>query len=289
MISGPAAKKNLLLATLIALLASCTRTSYTARQETALTIATQAGWQQRLIPTSSYTVASFEEKIIDATTTQLSIYIEGDGMAWRSRREASANPTPINPIALKLAVRQPHGRAVYLARPCQYVTLAQQTLCEQSSWTGARYSEVITNAMNEAVSEIKHRYRASSIVLVGYSGGGTIAALVAARRDDVALLVTIAANLDIDAWARDLHLSPLGESLNPVDYSEKLSGIDQLHFSGSRDQQVPTAVLRSYSAQLEADSPSTLVELTDFDHHCCWAEQWPDLWSAWITRPLDPH
>jgi esterase/lipase len=53
--------------------------------------------------------------------------------------------------------------------------------------------------MDAAVTALKRASGASRLRLVGYSGGGVMAMLLAARRDDVAQVVTIAAPLRLAA------------------------------------------------------------------------------------------
>jgi hypothetical protein len=71
----------------------------------------------------------------------------------------------------------------------------------------------VISASNQAVDALKQRYGAQEIVLVGYSGGGAVAALVAARRTDVVRLVTVAGNLDHLAWTH-LHSVPPPDRLS---------------------------------------------------------------------------
>ncbi|WP_414683398.1 lipase family protein, partial [Methylophaga sp. UBA5088] len=143
---------------------------------------------------------------------RLTIYIEGDGLAWLNRRKISSDPTPVDPLVLKLAVHD--KQAVYLARPCQYV---KSDRCDKKLWTSARFSTEVVESMNQAVTELKNQFQASSLRLIGYSGGGAIATLLAAERNDVDQLVTVTGNLDTTAWTEMQHISALTDSLNPAD------------------------------------------------------------------------
>jgi pimeloyl-ACP methyl ester carboxylesterase len=102
-----------------------------------------------------------------------------------------------------------------------------------------RFSEDAVAASNQAISRIKGATGAGRVNLVGYSGGGSMAALVAARREDVACLVTIAAPLDTDAWTRAIDVSPLDYSLNPADTCVKAGRHSADHFRGAKDDLVP--------------------------------------------------
>jgi hypothetical protein len=45
-------------------------------------------------------------------------YQSGDGLAWLSSDVPSSDPTPLDPLALRLALAKPARNAAYLARPC---------------------------------------------------------------------------------------------------------------------------------------------------------------------------
>lgn len=130
--------------------------------------------------------------------------------------------------------------------------------------------------MDEAINQLKHRAGATHLVLIGYSGGGAVAALVAAARSDVVHLVSVAGNLDPDEWARRHSLPELTASLNPKDYASKLAAIRQTHFVGERDGVVPIEIYRSYRDAFpeHADISATVVPRAD--HSCCWEQAWRD-------------
>jgi pimeloyl-ACP methyl ester carboxylesterase len=69
---------------------------------------------------------------------------------------------------------------------------------------------------------LKQRSGSTRLTLVGYSGGGTIAVLLAARRSDVAEVITVAANLDVGYWTQRDGLSPLTGSLDPAGGNPRL-------------------------------------------------------------------
>lgn len=230
------------------------------------------GWMQTTIAAGAFDLAAWLPRKIVADA-DLTIYVEGDGLAWLSSDMPSSDPTPVTPVGLQLALAQPGGNAAYLARPCQYVASAR---CAQRYWTNQRFAPEVVAATNQAVDELKQRFGASRLILVGYSGGAAVAALVAAQRNDVARLVTIAGNLDHRAWTTQLRLTPLTGSLNPADYKTALAGIPQWHFAGKRDKLVPLALVQAFAAGMPAARVRTLE---GYDHKCCWAENWDKLWK----------
>ena len=90
-----------------------------------------------------------------------------------------------------------------------------------------------------------YRAQARQLRLVGYSGGGTLAALLAARRADVCQLITVASNLDIERWASHHKVSPLWGSENPASYGAALQHLPQYHLIGGDDQVVPATIVLS--------------------------------------------
>lgn len=238
-------------------------------------LAATIGWQAKSIRTSFFQLRSYQPKAL--STKQLTIYIEGDGLAWISRHQPSMNPTPVEAMGLQLAVSVAATDSAYLARPCQFV---QDKRCQQTYWTSARFSEAVIISMDQAVSQLKQQSGATQLVLIGYSGGGAVAALLAARRDDVSRLITVAGNLDHAFWAKEQGVTPLYDSLNPADQWQSLRSVEQVHFVGGQDQVVPLSVARAYQQQFPSRHRPSIELVDDADHHCCWPELWPELLST---------
>lgn len=229
------------------------------------------GWQASVLAGGSFELAAWLPRDI-VPADELTIYIEGDGLAWLTPDTPSADPTPRAPLALQLALTQPDGNAAYLARPCQYVGSAR---CEQRYWTNARFAPDVIAASDQAVDALKAHFAARRLILVGYSGGGTVAALLAARRHDVVRLVTVAGNLDVYAWTSLHKITPLAESLDPADFRTELARIPQRHLVGSDDRVVPPPLVTTFAAGMP---DARVIVIPGYDHHCCWAEHWPKLW-----------
>jgi dienelactone hydrolase len=246
------------------------------RKQFADTLATQKQWQGSLLSVGKFQLMAYMPKAF-APTESLTIYIEGDGLAWISATRVSRDPTPTDPVALRLALAQPEGAVAYLGRPCQYVD-AEVSHCSSRYWTDARFSSDVVVATDMAVESIKRRFGARHLTLVGYSGGGAVAALVAAKRHDVNRLITVAGNLNPAAWVDFHHLAPLAGSQNPSQNVNALRGVDQQHLVGERDENVTPELVRSFAALFPERERPTVTVVPDFDHHCCWVEQWPLLW-----------
>lgn len=269
-----------------ALMAACSALpSRQDRQRFADELAAQKGWRASTITADSFDLLSYgpsaEAGLAPGGT--LTVYIEGDGLAWVTASTPSDDPTPREPVALQMALAQPDGAAVYLARPCQYTMTegaAASRACAQRYWTDARFAEPVIQAQSQALDQLKRRHGAIRLVLVGYSGGGAVATLLAARRSDVVALVTVAGNLDHRAWTRLHGVRSLDASLNPIDEAHKLSHLAQWHLAGDQDRVVPPSIARAFVSSLGEGAQATVLVEPGFGHACCWAQQWPRLWAT---------
>ncbi len=268
-------KRLFLLLPLFLLVACTTLPTPDMRREYAIDLAAKKGWQAEILPAGPFDLAAFFP-VSCQSHDPLTVYIEGDGFAWLDRSTPSSDPTPVDPLGLRLALLHPGGNAAYLARPCQYVG-AEQMECVSRYWMEARFAPEVITATNQAVDALKSHFGAHHLQLVGYSGGGAIAELVAVRRDDVVRIITVAGNLDPHAWAAHHHLSPLTGSLDPVDYIDSLKQIPQWHFVGKEDEIVPPELAEAFSKRFPPLQQPVVKIVPSYDHHCCWVENWARL------------
>ncbi|MDO8828267.1 alpha/beta hydrolase [Methylophaga sp.] len=211
-------------------------------------------WNRIILSGGSHVMIGFvPPDLLQADT--LNIFIEGDGEPG---------------VALKLA-QESGGNSVYIGRPCQYLKATRFNSCNRELWTSHRYSQAVVDSMDLAISEIKQRYNAQNIRLVGYSGGGAIASIIASKRGDVALLVTVAGNLDHRWWTDFNSSDPLYGSLNPVDFSAALEAVPQVHLIGDHDFVVPGSVLMSYLSKFKSREKVKSYLVGGADHTCCWS------------------
>lgn len=203
----------------------------------------------------------------------LHVYIEGDGLAWLSRTLPSNDPTPSNPVALTLARsdRSP-GPVLYLARPCQYVEGDERRMCSQKYWTSARFAPEVVQSLNEAISEAMTLTHTSKVALIGFSGGGGLAALLAAQRSDVTFLGTVASNLDHASWTSLHNVSPLHGSLNPIDVAAQLKNLPQRHLSSPADSIVPPLLAQKFCQAIE--KPEACEQTPGMKHDGSWEKVW---------------
>ena len=252
------------------------------RRQNAQALAAAAGWTMQTIPGRPFALAAFLPAA-PPPSERLTIYLEGDGMAWVTPSRISADPTPRDPLALRLALAQPGGAAAYLGRPCQYVFTTGG--CNQALWTSRRFAPEVVTASNEAIDHLKRRFDARELTLVGYSGGGALALLVAARRADVTRVVTVAGNLDHQAWTSLHRINALHGSLNPADNASATQRIRQWHFVGEKDAVIPPQLALDFAGRQTQPAGPTVRIVPGFDHQCCWAEAWPRLWNTLLSTP----
>jgi len=260
----------------LALLSACASPSKRVEERAA-----DLGFRDVTLQGTSFTHLAYEAGDSRRSTT-LHVYVEHDGTPWLFNTVVSEDPTPRNPIALELMARD-QGPRLFLGRPC-YFEFRHETACNAVLWTDARYSDEVVKSMDAALRSYLSTRSFQRIVFIGYSGGGTIAWLMAERFPETSAVVTVAANLDVDYWTNIHGYSPLTGSLNPALRSPLSSAVRQLHYVGGRDQNVPPSVVHSFAMR---HPEARVVQLRDFDHKCCWIQEWPQLLrSAETSAPV---
>lgn len=252
----------------------CAHQEISERSKKIESIFLTSGFDKLDIKTHSFTLRAWQSQ--PKQSNQMHVYIEGDGFSWVTRTQPSRNPTPIYSIVPELAVQDTEVNSVYLARPCQYVSLELRS-CDKAYWTNSRFSKEVVDSMNDAISQLKIAAKVKDLVLIGYSGGGALAVLIAAQRNDVISIVTIAGNLDHKAWTKHHHLSTLDRSLNPPDYWQSVILVPQIHFVGGVDKIVPVDIYKSYREKFPENANIHMEILSGFDHKCCWVKNWNQL------------
>jgi pimeloyl-ACP methyl ester carboxylesterase len=240
--------------------------------ERARKIAEPAQLRRENLQTDPFLLTAFVR--LGAANRPIDIYIEGDGRAWQSRSEPALDPTPRRAMALQLAARDPAANVVYLARPCQYT--GHDPHCEVAYWTGKRYSPQVIAALDQAVSHYAAFAPGQALNLIGYSGGGTLAVLIAGRRSDIASIRTVAGDLDVDEVMRLHEVSAMPQSVNPIQEASRVAAIPQIHFSGSADRVVPPSIAERFARAVGGTCVQTRV-IAGMPHEGRWADPWPSM------------
>jgi hypothetical protein len=256
-----------------------------SRLQNANTLALAHGFTRSLLDTGSFNIVTYQK--IQRNNADITVYIEGDGYAFVDRVTVSTNPTPINAIGLKLAVTDKAENVVYIARPCMYLDLSNEPDCIADYWTTRRYAPAVIEAISKAIDAIMVASTATKIRLVGYSGGGTIATILAAERDDVLDLRTVAGNLDIAEFARYHKVTPLTGSLNPLDFATALVRVPQRHYVGTDDNIIVRSITESYLHKIRSVNPDLQCSFVEYlpgiTHNKGWEKSWPTTDPAVIT------
>ena len=239
-------------------------------------IAKESNLQPVFIRTSTFNLKGYFR--FSNPLAPLTVYIEGDGLAYLNRNMPSANPTPRDPLGLRLAAIDRGENVLYLARPCQYVNFKAERSCTVAYWTLKRFSKEVIIAVNEAIDKMVLKARVEQIHLVGYSGGGAVAALVAALRKDIASLRTLAGYMDHVSLNRKVGVTPLKGSLDPIKAAPRLHSIPQIHFSGKKDKVIPKWVAKKFTRAV-GNKNCAFVRLVNATHEKGWERVWKKIGS----------
>jgi pimeloyl-ACP methyl ester carboxylesterase len=228
-----------------------------------------AGFQHRL---------HINRQAIENGEAPVLVFIEGDGTPWtHGGRRAASDPTSRHPLALQLFSATGHP-AWYISRPC-YDGL-RSAGCTPELWTSGRYSEGVVTSLAAALNTQLHRDHNRKAILIGHSGGGALAVLLARRVNNTLGIISIGANLDTAAWTGRHGYLPLTGSLNPAD-QPVLQGVIHVLLSGLRDRNVPLATVSRY---LERNPATIVTTYPRFDHGCCWTREWQIILPAALAH-----
>jgi hypothetical protein len=231
------------------------------RTEVASRHAAPAWLNERTIPVAPYNLTAYER--MHERNLPVTLYIEGDGAINADIKPLKDNATPTNPVALHLATRDKSKNLAYLARPCQYSgMLDADATCDEDALQLNAYSPETLNAYNTALNKMKRRYGLTSFHLVGYDSGATLAALIAANRNDILSLRTVSGEFDLE------HLTPIKTAL---------LGLPQHHFAGGQDEINPPAELHSYLQMLGPNDCTENTLIQEATHSSGWVDKWPEL------------
>ena len=255
----------------VLVIGACTNLSVDSRKDSARALAETAGFTYVEIETDSFTLATYGRFGFSKDVT---VYLGGDGFSYVTPTEVSSNPTPIKPTALTLAASDPSESVIYLARPCQYVDLAREKYCSSKYWSSHRFAEEVVSAYEQALDHIKNLVGGVAFHLVGYSGGGAVAVLIAARRGDVISVRTVAGYLDHIALNKMVGVEPLKGSLDPMRVASALRGIPQVHYSGSRDLVIPPWVGKKFVSVVGNPKCARSITVDGVSHEYGWVEYW---------------
>lgn len=221
-----------------------------------------------------------------ANTNTLTVFIEGDGARWEdSGFSPPTDPTPRRPLGLALAIQEikiqiqdstehaqmPKGSVAYLSRPCQFF---RGSPCTSNLWTDERYGDQAIESITAALMNLIATTNAQNLYIVGYSGGGVIASLLARNLDNIDCIVTLASPLDLTAWTNRLKISPLSSAKVLRLTTDQTSRVMFSHYIGELDRIVVHKDLGQYSIPSRQNSVAALPGVS---HNDGWLQNWLDI------------
>jgi hypothetical protein len=257
-------------------LSSCV-SSIETRIEEVEKVASINKFEKKLVKAGDFVITTYQ-RISDKDSPYV-FYIEGDGSISIGRYAIADNPTPSKVMLFKLATLDTRPNVVYIARPCQYTPVELNSNCNQVYWTDKRMAKEVIESTNIVINSINNGKPAS---LVGFSGGGGTAILVAVRNKHIKDIITIAGNLDIESFSKYHGVYALKKSLNPIDYAIKINNIPQLHILGSKDTIVPNSIMHGY---VKASSSNCIQQkiFPNITHTKGWDKVWQDVLKINLT------
>ncbi len=198
----------------------------------------------------------------------LHVYLDGDGSPWFRNKWISQDPTSRHPLILDL-MKQDTAPAVMLGRPC-YHQAGPERFCDNRLWTSHRYNREIVESMALGLNHWLTKNRYDQLILIGYSGGGSLAMLMAPYLDDVDAIITLCANLNTTKWSHHHGLQALSGSLNPAEQPTLPTAIRQFHIAGDNDAIVPARIVKTFA---QKQNNAVYLHYPE-KHHCCWQKRW---------------
>lgn len=220
-------------------------------------IAQDTGMQTEILNAGSFKLFT-SSKRAEADKT-LHVVIEGDGLAYLEPKIASKNPTPSNPIGLRIASKL-DGNVTYLARPCQFIASPR---CHYAYWTSNRFAPEILESYTVALNHLKQDTGANAISITGYSGGAYIAMKLAENRNDITEVITIAGLLNPQSWTSHHQIGALQNVPSAMPHN---SATRYTHFCGEDDDVMPCHIFASETASLA----HRLISVPNADHDDVW-------------------
>ena len=270
---------------IILLITSCHPYQKNNRVKLANDISAQGKLTKRIIGTKNFFLTTYSKFTFTLDRSDIMhVYIEGDGYAWKNRYQPSKDPTPINPIGLRMAVSDFADNILYIARPCQYTDLNIDKKCNKVYWTGSRFSQEVITSINQTINYFQNKYQIKNVAIYGHSGGGALAVLVASQRKDVREIGTIAANLNHKKLNKLHGVTPLNDSLDAIDVVDKVKSIPQFHIAGGEDGVVFPGIIGEFVGKVKKAGGKVKLQMVPKAGH-----EYPSWDKVWLTTMEKTH
>ncbi len=231
--------------------------------------ASELGFTRTDIKVNDFTLAVFSNG--KTANRDLHIYLEGDGVPFHRRVHINPDPTSLRAVALNMMAKDTTA-SILIGRPC-YHQLKITEICKESKWwTSNRYSENVVTALSDAIKQLVPKQK--QITLIGFSGGGSLAVLIAEKLSArIQQVITVSANLDTKAWTSHNQYTPLFGSLNPIETIGNTK-TRMIHLVGGKDKLLGA---HYWLPKLKSFSKTKALTYPFFNHQCCWSEAWPKI------------
>ena len=281
----------LLLLILSACAGSLSRREPGGRVAQAEALAQSAGFVRMVLPSQPHPLWTYARLKAEAHPEVVYVYIEGDGVLQINQygqSYLSEDPTPSPQLPLMLATWHghfaPEDSILYMARPCQFTHHAGRDRCVQMDWLKGRYGPKAVESLSAALDAVQEKVRRpGKCHLVGYSGGGALAMLLANNRGDIVRVTTLAANLDYETFFKlhqETYPPPAFDLLkNPT----QVAATPQYHIVGGADPIVPETLVRAYVAKLPVHREGVEVEVVQGQNHKD-VEGWQKIWQRLLPQ-----
>ncbi len=264
-------KRLLFCLGLLVLLSACSSPAAHLQAE-----AERLGFKRLELNAEGFALSAFYQPGL-AKGKRLHVYLEGDGRPWEQGVVPAADPTTRQALMLSLMAIDT-APALYLGRPC-YNGHADDVGCDSRLWTHARYGQQVIAAMSAALQNFSQQQGYDELLLLGHSGGGSLALLLAECLPQTQAVVTLAVNYDIDLWADHHGYQRLTSSENPAKHLN--NGIPEWHFLAEQDRTVPPALI----LKALQHRPHSVVEIIPgIDHQHGWQRIWPQILTRLAQR-----
>lgn len=251
---------------------SCSSDHY--RINKAFDLTHQAKFTPAVINTSTFPLQIFSQ---NHNSKHAIIYLEGDGLVINKYGEIALNPTPTDPMALRLvSVDLRALTKVVINRPFHYVKSHNSY---SKYWTTARYSPEVIQSIIEAIKNCQQKFGFETVELVAYSGGASVALLLIPHFKNITRIISFAGNLDHESWTGYHHTGPLLESLNPMENKAAIGQISQIHFVGTSDDNTTVGLAQAYKQCIKSNKIS-IIPIDGFYHD----SNWPSVWQEWLEQ-----
>jgi hypothetical protein len=223
------------------------------------------------ITAGSFRLTTFS-RILD-TNQPITVYVEGDVRGFAPSENPGVDATQDENLGLRLAALDPSDNVVVISHPCQFNI--SDSVCFDKTWKNGRLAAQVYASTNRALDYVLAVVPHPYLNLVGYSGGGAVAAILAAWRHDVISLRTIAGNLDPVVGNGRAHASvPQDDFIDPMEIAPRLALLPQEHFVGDKDVLVPPFLTENFVKAIGLSYCVRITHIAEATHKTGWEEMW---------------